>query len=453
MTRTMKDSGVEWIGQIPNLWSSIRIKNIIAQRDAGAWGELEQGNNNDVICIRVADFDYSHFTIQNNKDYTLRNYSDFQIKSLKLNKGDILIEKSGGGEKTPVGRTVIFDKNFKALFANFIERIRVTEEIYYKYFQYIFSSFYSQGHTKLYIKQTTGIQNLNITEMFSREVIPLPPLSEQQAIANYLDDKCAQIDNITATINEQIEVLKQYKKSVITEAVTKGLDPNVPMKDSGVEWIEQIPEKWNIERFKYNFTFSKGLQITKADLREEGCPVISYGQIHSKINNGVSVNLKLIRFVDGSYQEEKSAITQYGDIIWADTSEDYDGIGNSIFIDSNKNIFAGYHTIITRPLLDKITKYFAYLFQTDIWRLQLRKQATGIKVFSITQKMLKNCSILIPPLCEQQAIADYLDDKCAQIDAIIANKQAQLETLAAYKKSLIYEYVTGKKSVPGFEEA
>ena len=78
----MKDSGVEWIGQIPNLWSSIRIKNIIAQRDAGAWGELEQGNNNDVICIRVADFDYSHFTIQNNKDYTLRNYSDFQIKSI-----------------------------------------------------------------------------------------------------------------------------------------------------------------------------------------------------------------------------------------------------------------------------------------------------------------------------------------------------------------------------------
>ena len=283
--------------------------------------------------------------------------------------------------------------------------------------------------------------------------MPLPPLPEQQAIANYLDEKCAQIDNITATINEQIEVLKQYKKSVITEAVTKGLDPNVPMKDSGVEWIGQIPEHWNIEKFKYDFTFSKGLQITKADLTEEGCPVISYGQIHSKINNSVSVNFKLIRFVDDSYQEDKNAITQYGDIIWADTSEDYDGIGNSIFIDSNKNIFAGYHTIITRPLFDKLTKYFAYLFQTDIWRLQLRKQATGIKVFSITQKMLKNSSILIPPLSEQQAIADYLDDKCAQIDAVVADKQAQLETLAAYKKSLIYEYVTGKKSVPGFEEA
>jgi len=433
----MKDSGVEWIGQIPNLWSSIRIKNIIAQRDAGAWGELEQGNNNDVICIRVADFDYSHFTIQNNKDYTLRNYSDFQIKSLKLNKGDILIEKSGGGEKTPVGRTVIFDKNFKALFANFIERIRVTEEIYYKYFQYIFSSFYSQGHTKLYIKQTTGIQNLNITEMFSREVIPLPPLSEQQAIADYLDDKCAQIDNITATINEQIDVLKQYKKSVITEAVTKGLDPNAPMKDSGVEWIGQIPEHWEVIKGKYR-------------LKLLNRPVKENDEVITCFRDG-EVTLRSKRREDGftiSLQETGYQGINPGDLV----VHGMDGFAGAIGISDSR----GKATPVLNVLDTKENKkFFMYYLRTLAFTEVFIALSTGIRVRSCDTNWnkLRQLVYLIPPLSEQQAIADYLDDKCTKIDAVIADKQAQLETLAAYKKSLIYEYVTGKKSVPGFEEA
>lgn len=437
MTRVMKSSGVEWIGQIPNLWSTIRIKNIIAQRDAGAWGEVEQGNDNDVICIRVADFDYSHFTIQNNKDYTLRNYSDLQIKSLKLNKGDILIEKSGGGEKTPVGRTVIFDKNFKALFANFIERIRVTEEIYYKYFQYIFSSFYSQGHTKLYIKQTTGIQNLNITEMFSREVIPLPPLPEQQAIADYLDDKCAQIDNITATINEQIEVLKQYKKSVITEAVTKGLDPNVPMKDSGVDWIGQIPETWEVIKGKYC------LNILNRPVKADDGVITCF-------RDG-EVTLRSKRREDGftiSLQETGYQGINPGDLV----VHGMDGFAGAIGISDSR----GKATPVLNVLdTTNNKKFFMYYLRTLAFNEVFIALSTGIRVRSCDTNWnkLRQLEYLIPSLPEQQVIANYLDDKCAQIDAVIADKQAQLETLAAYKKSLIYEYVTGKKSVPSFEEA
>lgn len=454
MTRTMKNSGVEWIGQIPASWKSGRIKdilNILTDYTAnGSFADLAKNveyldYESYARLVRLTDL--RSFLQNYDAVYVDKNSYDYLSKS-KLFGGEILVANVGAY----AGLFCEMPKlNINATLGPNMFLITTNQKMLQHFLFYLGNSdiIYKQLSAKMASAAQPKLNKQDIKTTY----LLIPPLPEQQAIADYLDDKCAQIDNITATINEQIEVLKQYKKSVITEAVTKGLDPNVPMKGSGVEWIGQISEKWNIERFKYNFTFSKGLQITKADLREEGCPVISYGQIHSKINNGVSVNLKLIRFVDGSYQEEKSAITQYGDIIWADTSEDYDGIGNSIFIDSNKNIFAGYHTIITRPLLDKITKYFAYLFQTDIWRLQLRKQATGIKVFSITQKMLKNCSILIPPLCEQQAIADYLDDKCAQIDAVIADKQTQLETLAAYKKSLIYEYVTGKKSVPGFEEA
>ena len=439
MTRLMKDSGVEWIEQIPNLWSTIRIKNIIAQRDAGAWGEVEQGNDNDVICIRVADFDYSHFTIQNNKDYTLRNYSDLQIKSLKLNKGDILIEKSGGGE-TPVGRTVIFDKNFKALFANFIERIRVTEEIYYKYFQYIFSSFYSQGHTKLYIKQTTGIQNLNITEMFSREVIPLPPLPEQQAIADYLDDKCAQIDNITATINEQIEVLKQYKKSVITEAVTKGLDPNVPMKDSGVEWIGQIPAKWEVKKFKYNLYRINQLNNSDDNIvlslyRDYGIvPKDSRDDNHNVTSQDTS---KYRQVEIGNFVINKMKAWQ-----------------GSVAVSEYKGIVSPAYYVYGFKTAAIYKKYFHYLLRS-CYKEEFRRLSGGIREgqWDLPAEALENTMILLLPISEQQVISKYIDDKCAQIDAVIADKQTQLETLAAYKKALIYEYVTGKKSVPGFEEA
>jgi type I restriction enzyme S subunit len=453
LTSTMKDSGVEWIGQIPNLWSSIRIKNIIAQRDAGAWGELEQGNNNDVICIRVADFDYSHFTIQNNKDYTLRNYSDFQIKSLKLNKGDILIEKSGGGEKTPVGRTVIFDKNFKALFANFIERIRVTEEIYYKYFQYIFSSFYSQGHTKLYIKQTTGIQNLNITEMFSREVIPLPPLSEQQAIADYLDDKCAQIDNITATINEQIEVLKQYKKSVITEAVTKGLDHNVPMKDSGVEWIGKIPEHWTLKPFEFI--------LKERSLKNN--PILTDERLALSIDKGITLYSEKTTNLD-RFKDDVSLykVVYPGDFVMNSMNMIVGAVGITPYLGC---VSPAYYVFYDENTEHTKARFCDYIFRSKTIRKYLFSIGKGIMAIERGDDRVNTCRLKVsrydlnklkipqPPYIEQTQIVNYLDDKCAKIDAVIADKQAQLETLAAYKKSLIYEYVTGKKSVPGFEEA
>ena len=449
MTRTMKDSGVEWIGQIPEKWKVGKLKYFI-----DIYGRIgfRGYTQNDLVgegegAITLSPSNFNDMKMNYSKCSYLSWPKYYESPEIQIQNNDILFVKTG----STYGKSVLVKDLPMEATINPQLIVLKNVKINLNFCAYMFQTSIIKHQVEISVVGGT-IPTISQSKIENYYLI-LPPLPEQQAIADYLDDKCAQIDNITATINEQIEVLKQYKKSVITEAVTKGLDPNAPMKDSGVEWIGQIPEHWNIEKFKYDFTFSKGLQITKADLTEEGCPVISYGQIHSKINNSVSVNFKLIRFVDDSYQEDKNAITQYGDIIWADTSEDYDGIGNSIFVDSNKNIFAGYHTIITRPLFDKLTKYFAYLFQTDIWRLQLRKQATGIKVFSITQKMLKNSSILIPPLSEQQAIADYLDDKCAQIDAVVADKQAQLETLAAYKKSLIYEYVTGKKSVPGFEEA
>lgn len=215
------------------------------------------------------------------------------------------------------------------------------------------------------------------------------------------------------------------------------------MKDSGVEWIGKIPADWEVVPLKSRFSYYKGLPITKADLTETGIPIISYGQIHSKMNSGTHVTPDLIRFVPDKYlHENPQSLAQKGDILFADTSEDYSGIGNCVLVDVDFPLFAGYHTIIARPQDGRHSKYLAYLFQTDNWRSQLRFQASGIKVYSVTQKMLKTLFIVLPPVKVGERIAAYLDTKCAKIDAIIARQQQMIEKLKAYKLSVITEAVT-----------
>lgn len=215
------------------------------------------------------------------------------------------------------------------------------------------------------------------------------------------------------------------------------------MKDSGVAWIGEIPEGWEIVKFKNLFSFGRGLPITKADLLERGLPVINYGQIHSKQNDGVNLTDNLIRFVSPLFLEsDASSLLNNGDFVFADTSEDVEGIGNAILVKHDKPIFAGYHTVICRPKFSGISRYFAYLFTTDLWRDQLRQLASGIKVFSITQTILSKVLLLIPPKEIQQKISSYLDCKCAQIDAILVTIQQSIEKLKEYRQAVIRQAVT-----------
>ena len=224
------------------------------------------------------------------------------------------------------------------------------------------------------------------------------------------------------------------------------------MKSSGISWIGDVPEGWSVKRLKSIFEYRKGLSITKADLTQTGIPVISYGQIHSKENTGTHLQDSLLRFVPLTYLEsDGNCLLKEDDFVFADTSEDLEGLGNCVYVDRQDKIFAGYHTIIFRPYDDHrseaIFRYLAYLFKTDVWRSQFRAKAFGIKVYSLSQRLLNDCRLILPSLSEQRAIADYLDEKCSAIDAMIAEKEALIADLEAYKKSLIYEVVTGKREV------
>ena len=223
------------------------------------------------------------------------------------------------------------------------------------------------------------------------------------------------------------------------------------MKDSGVEWIGEIPIDWTVYPLRHRFSFGKGLPITKDNLKNQGVPVISYGQIHSKVNTGTGIIPPLVRYVDESYlQGHPDSLVNQDDFIFADTSEDKEGCGNCVYVDSQGTLFAGYHTIILRNKEKDNNHYLSFLFKTDTWRKQIRERVTGVKLFSISQKILKETSIILPPEEEQCRIASYLTTQCARIDAVIEKTRASIEEYKNLKQAVITQAVT-KGIRPGRE--
>ena len=278
----------------------------------------------------------------------------------------------------------------------------------------------------------------------------VPPLDEQTQIANFLDKKVAQLDSVKSLLEEQVKTLEDYRQSLIYETVTKGLDKTVPLIDSGVDWIGQIPEGWGITKFKYFLDTNKGLTITKESLIEDGIPVINYGQIHSKYGKSVNTDRDELPQVSANYLKFKQSLLKPGDFVFADTSEDIDGSGNfSTRIDDNGELFAGYHTIKAKlkNALEHDFRYFMHYFDSLAFRKQVQNKVSGIKVYSITQSILQETCLILPSLYEQQQIATFLDKKTEQINQMIAIKKEQIENINKQRQTLIYDYVTGKRRV------
>lgn len=440
MAKEMKDSGIEWIGQIPSDWKITRLKFLF---EIGL-GLTHTPNYVDsgVPFISVKDISKGTLILDNVKYISEKEFNTFPRSAIPQ-KGDIIFGRVG-----TIGVPYIYDKNIKV--GMFISLGKLSNmnpmKINTSFMLYYVLSEIFEIETKIKI---TGAAQVNLNSEWLKEyALPQPPINEQKKIVDFLDKKCAEIDSLSLDIQSQISILEDYKKSVITEAVTKGLNLDVEMKDSGIEWIGEIPKHWEVAKIKYLFKNGKGLSITKENLIDSGLAVVSYGQIHSKTNTGVTIENELLRFVDYKYQNNYPQCQVYKyDFIFADTSEDYEGCGNCVYKRDDLIVFAGYHTIILHSTKQQDNRYFAYLFKTDCWRKQIREVASGVKLFSITQKTLINSSILVPLMDEQCKIADYLDKKCAEIDAIITKKREQLDVLEQYKKSMIYEYVTGKKEV------
>ncbi len=301
---------------------------------------------------------------------------------------------------------------------------------YYNWF------FHTEQFADEFFKWGHGIVNDLWTTTWNdmkRIVIVYPPLPEQKRIADFLDEKCSEIDDLTADIEEQIKTLEEYRKSVITEVVTKGLNPNVEMKDSGIDWIGMIPNHWMVDKIKYHLVRNEpknpgGVQVLSV-YREYGViPKDSRNDNHNVTSEDTS-KYKYVK--PGNLVINKMKAWQGSLAV-----SEYEGIVSPAYFI--------YHFMDN--MFNK--KYFHYLIRS-CYKDEFRRISGGIREgqWDLPADGFANELVLLPPIEEQDDIVFFIDQKCSEIDSIISSKKQQLETLAEYKKSLIYEYVTGKKEV------
>ena len=415
--REMKDSGISWVGEIPKEWKCLPIRAL--------------------------------FTENRNKNFLGR-----ETKALQFKYGTIIPKKNFDPEENYVAETIlnynIVDRGMimlNGLNLNFdfvSKRIALVTErgiitsaymsfyptdtmtVLSEYANYLLKSY---DNCAAFHNMGGGVRKILNFDELKRQYFVLPPFGEQQRIAEFLDRECGKIDGLKADIQAQIDTLEQYKRSVITEAVTHGLNPSAPMKDSGIPWVGKTPEYWKVGRIGglYELRNQKVSDKDFMPLSVTMKGILPQLETAAKTNDGD--NRKLVRAGD-------FAINSRSDRRGSCGISDYDGSVSLI-------------NTILKPRNRMNAKYYNWLFHTPMFADEFYKWGHGIvdDLWTTNWSEMKRISIPLPPLDEQQEIADYLDNKCAEIEQIIADKKTQIETLDGYKKSLIYEYVTGKKEV------
>ena len=414
MPREMKDSGIEWIGEIPADWKVVKVANQYTERK-----------------VKVSDNDYPPLSVTMKgilPQLATAAKTDAHDDRKLVCKGDFAINSRSDRR----GSCGISPYDGSVSLINTILKPR--DEMNAEYYDWLFHTtmfsdeFYKWGHGIVNDLWTTNWQDMK------KISIPEPALSEQQRISAHLDIECAKIDDVISKSKATIEEYKKLKQSVITETVTKGIRPNREMKDSGIEWIGEIPKEWEISLIKYHLKWKSEKGFSDEQVlslyRDYGViPKDSRDDNH----NVTSLDTSTYKLVDtGDFVINKMKAWQGSMAV-----SEYRGI-----------ISPAYH--ICEFYSDAfIKRYFHYLMRNNSYLPEYERLSTGMRIgqWDLGFDDFKNIPIIIPSLSEQQEIADYLDKKCYEIDTLIAKKEQIVTELESYKKSLIYEYVTGKKEV------
>lgn len=415
MTRRMKDSGVEWIGEIPESWDVVKFKNIGTYINGYAF-KPEDWTTNGKKIVRIQDLTGSN----DNPNF----YDGIIDEKYNIQRGDYLISWAATLD------AFIWDNDDAWLNQHIFKAIPKNNVTNKFFFWLIKESMQNMNNENKH-----GIMMQHVTlSVFNNFNIPLPPKNEQQKIANYLNEKCSAIDEIIAKTEQSIEEYKKLKQAAITEAVTKGIRPNRKMKDSGIEWIGDIPEKWNVRKLFQVFTQVKN---KNQGMVETNLLSLSYGKIKQK-NIETSFGLLPESF-------ETYNIIDKNDIVLRLTDLQNDQKSLRVGLSTQRGIITSAY-VTMRAKNPHMAPYLYYLLHTFDIKKGFYGMGDGVRQ-GLNWDELKHLSFVLPSLSEQQKIADYLDKKCAEIDTLIEKKQKFLTELATYKKSMIYEYVTGKKEV------
>lgn len=428
MDKMMKDSGVEWIGEIPREWKTYKLKYLLAKN-------LQYGANDSGIeyaddlprYVRITDI-LSDGRLREDEKLSLEENVAYDYL---LEDGDILFARSGA----TVGKSFLYRKEYgRCAFAGYLIRAKIRNNISTRYIKHwITSAGYEKWKDSIFIQST--IQNIG-ADKYANLIISLPSSYEQQEkIADYLDDKVVEIDKVISDTNATIEEYKKYKQAVIIKAVTKGLNDSVKMKDTDSEWIGEIPEHWGYVRIQRLFE-----TIDERNEDDEATLLSLYTAIGVKPRSELEEKGNKASTVLNYKKVQKDDVIVNKLLAWmgAIGYSDYEGVTSPDYDVYRKRKGAN----VTRSFYNN---YFRYTcFKGDCY-----KYGHGIMLMrwrTYPEEFLR-IKVPNPPQEEQEQIAEYLDKKVVEIDSLIASKEALVAELEAYKKSVIYEYVTGKKEV------
>ena len=436
-----KDSSVEWLGEVPQNWSVHSLKRTVDGCVNGLWGDEPDGEN-DIAVIRVADFERSFSTVGLDK-LTYRSITPKERQSRLIKSGDLLIEKSGGGEKTLVGCVVLFKHEFDAITSNFVARMRPLAEFDSQFLCYAFGNLYHGRVNYPSVKQVTGIQNLD-AESYLQERFCFPSRVEQSQIARFLDHETARIDALIEEQQRLIELLKEKRQAVISLAVTKGLDPTVRMKDSGVEWLGEVPVHWAVSPLKFlveeKVAGPYGASLTKAMYTDSGYRV--YGQ-QQVISDDFSVGDYYIS--EEKFTEMKRYVVFPGDVLISVMGT----IGRVSVVPSE--VESG----IINPRLvrykftqSRVTPEFVKILLMSLrYQSRLREESQGSTMEGLNMVILGDLPLVLPPLDAQHPIVAFVKNYDSSFNELVSQAASAVDLLQERRSALISAAVTGKIDV------
>ena len=422
MEREFKDSGIEWIGRIPKEWKVKKVKYLADSISKGNGITKEEVfADGDIPCVRYGEI-YSKYDNSFKQCHSL-TYRDLHKTPRYFQKGDILF--AGTGELVEeIGKNVVYLGNDKCLAGGDI--IILSHHQNASFLNYAMNSHYAQS------QKSRGKAKLKVVHISASEIgdinVILPPLPEQQRIADYLDKKCGEIDELISLQEQMIAQLTVYKQSVITEAVTKGLNPDAELVPSGIDWIGDVPKGWKVCKLKNMYTLLNGRAYLDPELLENGkYRILRVGNLFSSD-----------KWYYSDMELDNNKYCEAGDLLYGWSAS----IGPYIW----KEEKVIYHYHIWKVLLGKNDLLFSYYLLKAL-TLAKQRDMHGSAMQHLTKINMDNSKIVMPPIADQRAIATYLDTKCSEIDSLVALKQQKIETLKDYKKSVIYECVTGKTDI------
>jgi type I restriction enzyme S subunit len=436
-----KPSGVEWLGDVPEGWEVDRIKRSVLSSKNGVWGAEPQQDESDIPCVRVADFDRQKLRVELSEP-TIRNVVESERVGRVLCKGDLLLEKAGGGELQPVGCVVLYDDDRPAVCSNFVARVQVAPGMNASFWRYAHAAAYAVRLNTRSIKQTSGIQNLDGSQYFD-ERAAFPPLPEQTAIAEFLDRETAKIDGLVAEQRRLMELLKEKRQAVISHAVTKGLNPHAPMKPSGIEWLGDVPAGWDVLPLKriVAVPITDGPHETPQFV-EEGVPfvsaeAVSSGQIDfTKVRacitpeDNARYSTKYSPKLHDIYMVKSGATTGVTAIV--EDRTDFNIWSPLAVIRCNSGSVPHFvlNFMRSRHFLEAVTLFWSFGTQQNI----------GMGV-------IENLACTVPPVEEQLDIARYLATETAKFDTLTAEAQRAIDLLQERRTALISAAVAGQIDV------